>query len=1159
MHISIRTKKIKKIFSTLGIFSLLFFEVMPLAVNAASVSIPDSLINSVSTPATTPANGSSGNSGGSSNKQQAPQIAVNFSTTGTNTVGGKMTATAVPSFFNSISGTTPKLYFTWYLKHSGCDLSESAYPDGYRSCDREDSSGAKNTCESKLNSDRNDNQSNNTTLLSRCDLDGDGIITVNDWKIAAARIIVDGGFDSSTANYASSNNVGYDDSIAGYKASPSPYDDGSNNVWKMDSGADSNDIESPNCYVQEPSTGLIYEMRRVDPQIEPCPKNYSLACAVDGQSDTCPILNPLYDPVAAAAANAAANQANADNANITAANAAAAAWNADPANHSSPLFPKVDNTPLENVPPGYGILKTGTPVVTATFCKAVPATTSDIYCKIDSTGNNSQVNLTNFQASVSCNNGGTPMCVRSDGSNTSVPASPSADNPAIGIVFGASNGLCSSLTPNPSGDPAWLSGSGYIYLPGATSTTPTSYSNPDAAYADVAGQTCAEARDAIISGDADNTGNSKANQTCTFIKSDNMCEHIFPVVPGNVNGDGHFSLAEKKFWGADPTKSSTSGTGTDEANAVGLGVDKFTWTYSDGDQVGVAVEGDSTLPTLHADSTYRRMWAFSNNTCSAMSSLNSSNNLATGQGGASNVGKRGFYLEGNGGGDCDMSNEASCVGILTAEFDVNNCLEENLLDPQSSTSKLSVQLSASPDNPINDPNGNGDTLTVTSAPANLQDPDGLLYTWSVEESKDGSLSPIDSTSWKDITSDMESAGSFAASDAAGIGKKTLAVNLNLQDAAIKKWLTNQSSFTGVFYLRVKLGIVGGPANGNQDAAGSVVVRVSDQLNTMTVYPVNAASDGTLSLNKNTKLCVDASGNQESPCYASLNELVGITIPANAKSSTTPFTWMVNGNPISCDATMSTDCAHGNTLIFPIMGNAGETVNVDAKGLDNTGQPIEVSQNFVIGPAQLQIVSADNKGVCSQQCLDNNSTDPNIACPKYLGQYMNLGSSPSPDCSVNIWQTNVGKTVTLQAAGSNETGLEWTIDGQEMPEFSNQNQIQLVIDKSVGDSYSIGVSTNIAQGDTTALNNVRIALNKYWGIAPTDDTQEDQTANIQLDVVNSSSAALSQANSSSLSASLITHLPQEFMFLFKIALTAFTLLLSMGLLFAFIPDSLFEKS
>jgi hypothetical protein len=110
-------------------------------------------------------------------------------------------------------------------------------------------------------------------------------------------------------------------------------------------------------------------------------------------------------------------------------------------------------------------------------------------------------------------------------------------------------------------------------------------------------------------GDVDVAANKLAVPQCEFKKAENLCKHLFPVLPkdkitlsngsvvdmsGTVSGDGKFTIAEKQFWGADPTKASTSGTGKDEENVVGLGVDTFAWTFAPGDQVGVVVEGEST-------------------------------------------------------------------------------------------------------------------------------------------------------------------------------------------------------------------------------------------------------------------------------------------------------------------------------------------------------------------------------------------------------------------------------------------------------------------------------------------------------------------------------------------------------------------------------------
>ncbi len=94
------------------------------------------------------------------------------------------------------------------------------------------------------------------------------------------------------------------------------------------------------------------------------------------------------------------------------------------------------------------------------------------------------------------------------------------------------------------------------------------------------------------------------------------CEHLFPNIGDFETGDGEFGEEEEKLWETDPANPDTAGLGnSDEANVAGLGVKSFTWTYREGDQVGVAIEGVSYIPTAYEDSTYKIMWALSKNKC----------------------------------------------------------------------------------------------------------------------------------------------------------------------------------------------------------------------------------------------------------------------------------------------------------------------------------------------------------------------------------------------------------------------------------------------------------------------------------------------------------------------------------------------------------------
>ncbi|NTW26703.1 MAG: hypothetical protein HGA36_00005, partial [Candidatus Moranbacteria bacterium] len=299
-----------------------------------------------------------------------------------------------------------------------------------------------------------------------------------------------------------------------------------------------------------------------------------------------------------------------------------------------------------------------------------------------------------------------------------------------------------------------------------------------------------------------------------------------------------------------------------------------------------------------------------------------------------------------------------------------------------------------------------------------------------------------------------------------------------------------------------------------------------------------------------ELCSDEQG--KIACYVTKNQILGLEVPSGANGITN-VSWKVNGIEMACNTSISSQCSDGGRILFfPIIGNVGEAVDVVATALNDKKESVEVSRHFVIGSAQLQIVSADNpSSYCSIDCINALN-----ACPKYLGHYNSLDGSKSPDCSLKVWQTTEGKTVTLSAPG--QSGFDWSIDGQIIAEYQNQNQIQILIDKTAGESYNIGLTTHLLPGGRSQLNNTRLALYKNWKVAPEEATEENQATDIQLDVVASSGQAIAKAKTGIFGASLITHLPEQLMFLLKISLTSVLMFLVTGLIFAIIPETLFKK-
>lgn len=1030
-----RNKKITLV-SWVVIFVLLWGEFVPISVWAASLTTSTSLLGDV----TFPINSSDNQTMGIGNKENGPTVDVIFDSSGTSiTQGVKITANVIPGYFKDDSS---ELYYTWYLKRKGCDLDGEA--------------------------------------TSRCDLDSDGKITVNDWKVAAAQIIIKGSYDNVDEKYTTT----VDSKISGYEAYPSPI---RGKEWLMNSGAEINDKDAPNCYVQEPKSGLIYEMRRVDQEIQGCPEGYQRVCAASAQTATCEVLNPLYD------ATAATEQGD------------------------SYAIPKMINKTTDK------------------FCAITndaPVDVSDIYCEI--------TDLENYQQEPRCYDNAVAMCVKystnpSVSGNVVFPDNNPATTPLLAAIF-KKNNVCSSFSVNNSAPPAWLS-------------------TQNAIYDNVKNQTCLTAENILANGEGDNSGDSNTVLKCSSEKAGNVCKHLFAKEPRDVGiiGDGKFTLAEKRFWGANPSVSSTNGVNLDEASIVGLGTDKFTWMYNEGDQVGVAVEGDSAFSTNHADSSYKRMWAFSKNTCKALEDLATMNTATADKNdGVKNKNRRNMYLEGPGGGDCDLNDKSDCVGFLTAEVNLDDCLEENLIDPvvdvnTGVSSKLSLQLVSSPANPINDPSGKGDVLEVSAAGLNAQETENMSYNWTVQISRDGSTPPIDTTIWKDITSGLEQNASFSSFDVKGINKKKLNINLNLSDEFIKNNIGG--TYSGVFYLKIKAKTQGTTTDGSQNAEGFIIVKVRQQQNEIKMYSVTANNTGMLFMDENgEELC--SSDTEKDMCWVAKNEIIGLVVPSSGDTELTNFSWKVNGVDIVCNGSISTQCSAeaGNKIFIPILGNTEESVLVSAGAINvKTNEAVKITRNFVITKPQIKISSADESSVW----------------PKLLGYYKDLNGNKYPDYSDVVFEAPRGGNASLVATSypnfsGNQSEIQWAIDGEIQYDLNGKREITLPINKSEGESYDVGILISHKNEFDAQNNNIRKALLKNWRVAIENIFDENQDVNIQINVLAAGSQKITSKNVQGGLASLISHLPENLIFLFKIILTSGALLLLTGIVFAVMPETPFKK-
>lgn len=154
-----------------------------------------------------------------SNKQPSPEVSLSFSPSDPRS-GEKITARAFPVYFTN---KEEALYYSWYLKREGCDLTNS--PSG--------------------------------SVRTLCDRDNDNRITVEDWKIEASSIIAQNSFDNSAVNYSSNTD-----------------DDG----YKARFGGD-NKTNSPNyCYYHDSQSGVNYEIADAGNSSFSCPSGATPVC-----------------------------------------------------------------------------------------------------------------------------------------------------------------------------------------------------------------------------------------------------------------------------------------------------------------------------------------------------------------------------------------------------------------------------------------------------------------------------------------------------------------------------------------------------------------------------------------------------------------------------------------------------------------------------------------------------------------------------------------------------------------------------------------------------------------------------------------------------------------------------------------------------------------
>ncbi len=705
--------------------------------------------------------------------------------------------------------------------------------------------------------------------------------------------------------------------------------------------------------------------------------------------------------------------------------------------------------------------------------------------------------------SFSCPSGQEAVCIVEDQviESGEVPASTGGNNLASNIFNISNNSTGSGAT-------CFVSGSPICSTNGSVS--------------------CATGTPKCINRDTQNDCGSTLSSCSVTTSTDAgpTCRHLFPDAPGATTGDGSFGSEEEEFWGTNPSDDSTAENGNkDEANLAGLGQDTFSWNYNSGDQVGVVVEGTALSPTKHDDSSFKIMWAFSKNNCS--------------------IGKA------DGTGSYTKQVKGFPVTFPTANIDLNDCLEQNLVDPSEGgqATNLKLQMITSPENPANDETSDegGDTINAQVIVDNSQKGiNGQLFEWRVEIANNiqfnNSLGTV-----ADITEDLQERGLLR--QVKGTALDSINVELNIpRDATLagrpfSEYLANDSG-----YLRLSARVSENFSNNTvRKGRTDAIVPFTSTRTKIIAYkasPVLVGNRMRVELPGNEGIICQDQRIDRSICRVIQNEIVGLRLDGEGLSN---FNWTINGAGLLCSSdNVSSDCAAepNEVNFFPVSGETGSSYTVSVTANDiTTGRTVTASRLFQVVDPEVAILSADTETLT----------------PKFLGQYKDLrgdiGGCPGGVCdtySGKVLQGESGSVLKLKSLFipsflSKSSQVEWEVNGNIVAESTPGN---MSIDAS---EATPGQVVNVTlRGLTVQNDDVRRALVDTWGISQLSSTEERFEKSIQIEIVADESAEVANGPVTRYLAAIGLYIPSTVLYTLRMMLAGALVLFVATIALAFLP-------
>lgn len=486
--------------------------------------------------------------------------------------------------------------------------------------------------------------------------------------------------------------------------------------------------------------------------------------------------------------------------------------------------------------------------------------------------------------------------------------------------------------------------------------------------------------------------------------------HLFPVESYNSKGepqpygmpDNEFDLEDEIYWGTDPRDAVTVPgvpAKNDESLVVGLGMNKFTWNYQPGDEIGVVVEGTFAVPTKHDDNTYQSVFAFMSDGCKPR--------------------KKGAYMV-NIKGDENL--------IRTAKMDIpmlNECLRDNLTKPGLNEHEgLRVSMTYSDDASQAVTSGEDqllsfDTRALFSESGGMIDTSRLHYNWNIVC---GDNRATVCEEGADITGIMREDGNI--SKTIGANLYSLNVTGNFPEECF-----NDDSGRGYACITAQVN-AGSKGGGTTYGIGEMIVSIQKSGGKLKAFSTD--SDGK-TVSTREEIC-GGEGMDFSLCRIVRGEIIGVEMSMPEEGSGDLISWTINGRPYFCNSSVSSECgdeSNTNKVFFPVVGSLGDIITVNATYNNPTEGEFAnktVSRSFLIVEPEVHIepVSGGNY--------------------KTLGKYIDANGEEFINKSWRTIEVTPGNSVALKASFTpsfieKDADVEWSFNGEK----SFENTLQVVPD------------------------------------------------------------------------------------------------------------------